>query len=528
MLGRRCRWLLAAASLAACSDPAEAPGPTCLDPPQGPLMSWFRDVTHESGVAFEYTSNDFKGGGLAVVDLDGDGRPDLVAGRRTGGLSLYRNRGSLRFTRVAASGLDPETAVRAIAAVDLDNDGDRDLVLAGTGHADVMGNQGDGTFRPVARLEGSGLTEHVLPVDLDGDGLLDLYVSNADIFDAEASTNRVYLQRGPLDFRLAASIGRGLSWSTTAFDVDADGDQDLYVANDTLRVDHGKPTMPGASSLPPDLLLRNDGVGSDGVPRFTDIAEERGFATPRSSMGGLLADFDDDGRLDLYVPDFGANELFLRDPTGGFVERATELGVAASARRNALCGPDPTTEDCLVLTWSAALSDFDLDGHDELLLVNGETSPLDAPPVLMFTRGPELSYREVSPGIPCADARGLVVTDLDGDGDQDIVIASKEGPLMIYENRGVPVPGTWLQVRLRGRASNRDGVGAVVSVHLATGRVLTKVVGAGGVVHTASPAEAWFGLGSDRVVTIEVHWPSGHRTELSHPQESSVKMDEAP
>ena len=169
-----------------------------------------------------------------------------------------------------------------------------------------------------------------------------------------------------------------------------------------------------------------------------------------------------------------------------------------------------------MLSWSAVLADFDLDGHDELFIVNGETSPGNTPPVVMLSRGAELPYRELSPEIPCMDARGQVASDLDGDGDPDVVIAQREGPLSIYENRGTPTAG-WIGVTLHGQVSNRDGVGAVVTLRLASGRTLMRVIGAGGVVHTASPVEAHFGFGADSVAAISVRWPSGTTSELLSP-----------
>jgi enediyne biosynthesis protein E4 len=523
------RWLLGAAVLGACGGgDAELAGPACIDPARGPRMDRFADVTAASGIAFEYTAPGFQGGGLAVVDLDGDGLPEIVAGRRHGGLALFVNRGGLRFEERADSGLDPAAAVTAIAAADLDNDGDRDLVLAGAGTVRVMANGGDGRFTEAARLEGAGTTEHVLPVDLDGDGRLDLHLGNHDRLDEGRTQNRLYLNRGGLVFEAVGIVGAGLAWTATAFDLDGDGDQDLHVANDTLLADYGGPDPSPKPPLGPvDLLLRNDGPGPDGVPRFTDVAAELGLGRPRSSMGGLVADFDEDGRLDLYVPDLGANKLFLRDPAGGFVERAAALGLAGTARRNASCDPAaPGTEACLVLSWSAALADLDLDGYDELLVVNGETSPGDPPPVLLFARGPDLPYREVSPGLPCMDARGLVATDLDGDGDQDVVIAQKEGPLVVHENRGRPAPGAWLAVTLRGGPSNRDGIGAVVTARLSGGRTVSRVVGAGGTIHTAGPAEALFGLGRATVEAVEVRWPSGTRTSVTAPAPGRLVVEE--
>lgn len=511
-------WSIAAAAAAilsggaACGAPPTT-GPAC-DPPRGPALGQLDDATARSGVRFTYATLGFQGGGLAAVDLDGDDLPEIVAGRRDGGVSVFRNRGGLRFQEDLDSGIPAAAAARAIGAADLDNDGDRDLVLAAADSALVLTNTGDGRFTEWVRLPSTGATEHVLPADLDGDGRLDLYFSNYDVRSADASRNRLYLGRAPDQLVPAPAPGAGLSWAATAHDFDEDGDQDLYVANDTLVADFGTGAAQPRPRWPVDLFLRNDGPSPEG-PRLTDVASAVGLAAPRSSMGGVLGDLDRDGRLDLYVPDYGAKKLFARpgsEAMAAFVDRAPDLGLTATARASAACQGDPVREDCLVLSWSAAIADLDLDGWDEVLLVNGETAPGDAPPVVLLARGAGAEYREASTAIPCIDARGLVATDLDGDGDPDLAIAPPAGPLVVYERRGRPPAGSWLRVTLRGRASNRDGIGAVVTAHLASGRSLVRAVGAGGVVHSAAPAEAAFGLGRERATAIEVRWPAGRRT----------------
>ncbi len=522
------KYLVVLGAVTACNAPVAT---VASDPVRGPSMDQFEDVTSESGVTFYFTTPDFKAGGLAVADLDRDGLPDILATRRAGGLSLFHNMGGLRFEEVTTSGLDPQAAISAIAAVDLDNDGDLDLVLAGDNHAYVMANAGDGTFKQVLALSDTGHTEHVLAADLDGDGLVDLYFGNYDTTSLGGNTiNRLYMNRGNLELAPPILLGAGCTWTTTAFDFDGDGDQDLYVANDTLLVDFGRPvgTESLTSILLPDLMLRNDGPGPDGTLQFTDIAGETGLATPRSSMGGVLGDLDGDGTLDLFVPNEGAKKLFLHPQSipERFVEAASDLGVTAIARSTPECGPGTEVEACLLLSWGAVLSDFDLDGYDELLVDNGETVLGEPPPMVMFTRRSDVAFHEVSPNIAQLDARGMVATDLDGDGDQDLVISQREGPLVIYRNLMRPAVGTWLAVTLHGHTSNIQGLGAVVTVHLASGRTQMRAVGSGGMINTSSPAEAHFGLGREVVTALEVQWPSGRKSTLAGPVHGSLVIDE--
>ena len=522
----RASTLVSLALLGGCgSEPAA--GPVCEDEPRGPEVEGLRDVTETSGIAFRYSAFDFKGGGLAVADLDGDGLPDIVAGRRGGGVALFRNRGGLRFDELTDGGLPADATASAIAVADLDNDGDLDVVIAGPGILRLFANRGDGTFEPVAELTGTGHTEHILPVDLDGDGRLDLHLSNYDVSRLADTTNRVFLNRGQLRFELTNEENAGRTWTTTALDVDDDGDQDLYVANDTLAFDAGAGPV-GGSPFPVDALLRNDGVGPDGAIQFTDIAADLGLTEPRSSMGGLLADLDQDGRLDLLIPNNGANKLFVRRADGGYDERARELGLAGIARNNERCGADSADARCMLLSWAAVLTDLDLDGRDDVLFTNGETEPGRTPPVQLYTRGPASAFEERSPSIPCLDARGAFATDLDGDGDQDVVIAEKEGPLRVFENTRRPGPDAWLQVRLRGTTTNREGVGAVISILQASGRVQTRAVGHGGVIHSAGPSEAYFGLADDPVREIRIRWPNRPpgEVEVLPPRAGAVIFDE--
>lgn len=483
-------------------------------------MSWF--VPSASGIDFLYEVPvyEFKGAGLAVADLTGDGLADVVAARRGGGLALFENLGSLRFQEVTVeAGLDPAASASALAAADLDGDGDRELLVAADSVTRIFDNLGGGRFAEVEALSTGGTTEHILPVDLDGDGLLDLYLSNYDVYNAARTENQLYMNRGGLAFAAPAAAGPGASWSASALDIDRDGDLDLYVANDTLAVDFGG-SPPASNGRPVDLLLRNDGIDEAGALRLTDIATEMGLSTPRSSMGGLVADFDGDEILDLYITDFGPNKLFLGSAGQQFAEVAIPAGVAAGWRLHADCSSDVPQRWCLLLSWSAVKADFDLDGLDDLLVTTGDVRVGDTPPVLLFSQTGDGGWLERDPGIPCIDARAAVTSDLDDDGDLDLVIAPKAGPIVLYENRAAR-RGGWLRVALSGIV-NRDGIGARVIARFADGHAVVRPVGAGGVSHASTPPDVHFGLGTVALDAIEVEWPSGQRSILPDPQTDTV------
>lgn len=541
--------------LGACAAPSEDPGST--GPPGGPaaveeaaaapaVNSRFVDVTARSGIDFVHNTGAFgekwlpetMGSGVVLFDYDGDDDLDvlLLTGTRFEGQAgeasrqrLYRNEGGLRFTDVSEeTGLDLEAYCLGGAAGDLDNDGDADLYLSCLGTDRLLINN-DAAFQD--RSATAGLTDtyefgaSVALFDADRDGLLDVFATRYvtwspqdDLFctlDGQTksyctpesypgASPRYYRNRGDGTFEdltetagILAPAAKALGVSV--LDLDDDGWLDVAVANDTQ----------------PNLLYRNLGDGTfEEIGVLTGMAfSETGVA--RGGMGIDAADYDRSGRQSLVVGNF-ANEmvaLYRNEGNQLFVDVApvSQLG----------------RETMLSLTFGAFFYDYDLDGWLDILALNGhldadiervQPKVRYAQPAQLFRNAGGGDFQQVGPEI-AGDltvprvGRGAAYGDLDGDGDPDLVLTTNGGPAVLLENQGEH--GNWLQVVTRGRTSNRDGLGTVITVE-AGGATQTWLVRTGSSYLSQSQVWPTFGLADATVVDrVSVVWPSGETSELA-------------
>jgi len=540
---------LACLSLAGCrgADPA---GQAAAEPPARSFPVTFVDVAAESGLdRVAHAGNldkhhllESTGSGVAVADYDGDGDEDLylptqqttndwLAGRRPAANALYRNDGDGTFTEV---GREAGVALEAWSAgayfVDVDNDGDKDLFVTAWGPNVLYRNDGDGTFTDVTAVAGVAGGEGDWSAsaafgDLDGDGDLDLYVTNYCEYDLRAppydGTPAVWrgieVFRGPLGFtgqpdRLYRNDGDGtftdvsresgiqdhpalFGLGVVMSDVDGDGDLDIYVANDSTS----------------NFLWRNEGD-----LRFENVALLAGVATnedakEQAGMGVDAADYDDDGRTDLFVTNFSHdwNTLYRNQGNGLFLDASFTAGLRDSY---------------LPLAWGTRFFDFDNDGWLDLFVANGHIYPNvdDHPELKLGYRQENLLYRNggdgtlanvvklAGPGMAIVDGtRGAATTDIDRDGDLDLVLTNVDARPNLLRNDGGNRAG-WLSVLLAGTDSPRDAVGATLEL-TAGGRVQHRQVNPFGSYQSQSSYAVHFGLGEATTVErLTIRWPSGH------------------
>jgi enediyne biosynthesis protein E4 len=499
----------------------------------------FTDVTERAGIAFLHhngaTGNkwypELFGGGVAVLDIDSDGWPDLLfvngADWRPDGprsrCRLYRNNGDGTFTDASSgSGLDGVAGYALGASVaDYDNDGRDDVFVTTAEGGRLFHNEGHGRFLDVTERVGIRNRDFAVSaawLDYDRDGLADLFVGNYVQWSPEAEVKCV--QEGvrgycgpdaykPTAPKLYRNLGGGRFEDVTAraglddrtdkamgvavLDYNMDGWPDLFVANDRV----------------PTKLYRNDGHG-----HFVDQGLRAGIAmsengAARANMGADAADYDRSGRPHVVVGNFFNEMLGLYHNENG--ASFTDVAPRSPVGRASL----------LSVTWGVFFLDYDLDGYLDIFAANGgtdESQGMDArarlsQPPLMLRNHANGAFENVTSRLGAAFnrplmARGSVYADFDGDGDLDLVIATLAGPAYLFRNEGGN-RNNWLRVRLVGSRSNRSGLGAVVRVTSASGSQW-QTVHSGSSYASQSELALTFGLGRDpQISKIDVQWPSG-------------------
>lgn len=487
------------------------------------------------------------GSGAAIGDVDGDGKLDLIFARAPdspgGPPMLWLNDGSgLRFHE--ATGFEAFGGGRKLTGVslgDYDGDGDLDVYLSAMGKDVLLQNQGNGTFVDVTDKAGVGgpdddLTTGGIWADVNDDGLLDLFVTNYIDVDVELaqsgpisnrSVNRLYLNLGNgtfLDATQAAGVSApGATHTAALADIDGDGVPEIYVAND--RFDVGG-VATGDPRLPPDQVWKRTGV-KNGIPQYTDISESSGIAAPRSSMGIAFPDVDGDGRPEVYISNYGGNNLYYYHPnTGTFTEGAHAVGLDV-----------PTSPTGSAVSWGVVSLDLDRDGVQEMLVVNGQVSG-SSPQQLLYLEqnGPDGYFESVvqNAGLNQVTnldyiqwARGAYIGDLDEDGDDDVVMGANGGVFTIYENQSTR-RGQSVRLRLVGAVSAPVPVGAKVVLDLDDGSKVVRRQTAGGQPYGQSDPVLDLVTVDHTVRSTEIDWPSGFVQRLKDVSPGAVRVIREP
>jgi hypothetical protein len=506
------------------------------------------DVTASAGLNFRHNSGAFGakylpetlGSGCAFFDYDGDGWLDilLVNGmdwpghkRQRSTLKLYRNNRNGTFTDATQrAGLAVEMYGMGVAIADYNNDGFPDILITAVGQNRLFRNTGQGHFLDVTEEAGlggrTGFSTSAAWFDFDRDGFLDLLICNyvkwspeRDVFCSldgkrksyctpeayHGETCWLFRNRGNGTFEdITAKSGifdtTSKSLGIALLDYDRDGWLDVLIANDTQ----------------PNKLYRNLRNGA-----FEDVAVRAGVAfsedgKARAGMGIDAADFDNSGVAGIAITNFDNEMIALYRPVkpGVYTDMAVQAGVGRPSRES--------------LGFGCAFQDIDLDGRLDLVAVNGHIDETvrnirrnvgyAQPPHLFLNRGSGFRDVAAAAGGGFADpkvARGFAYGDFDRDGDLDLLVTTNQGPVFLYRNDVVSGAHS-LRIRLIGKKSNRDAIGAVVRVTTPES-TQSRMVKTGSSYLSQSELTLTFGLGQrDSAARLTIEWPSGEKQEFAN------------
>jgi len=506
------------------------------------------DVTSQAGITFRHNSGAYGGkllpetlgSGCAFLDYDRDGWQDILLingmdwpghSRSRTTLRLYRNNRNGTFSDVTRqSGLDMEMYGMGVAVGDYDNDGFPDILVTCVGQNQLFKNTGKGKFQNVTRAAGlgerQGFSTSATWVDYDRDGHLDLFVCNYvkwsmdhDVFCSLDGKHKSYCtpeayrgqtcwlfhNRGDGTFEdVTASSGifdsSSKSLGVVMIDYDRNGWPDLLVANDTQ----------------PNKLYRNQRNGT-----FKEVGVEAGVALTtegkaRAGMGVDVADFDNSGNLGIAITNFD-NEMigfYRAGKNGSFDDVAISTGVGLPSRNT--------------LGFGLAFFDADLDGDQDLLVVNGhiDDTVRNIRGNVGYAQSPQLflnnngtfhdAVADVGDqfGQPRV-GRGLAHGDFDRDGDVDVLMTTNNGPAFLFRNDQL-AGNRSIRFYLTGTQSNRDAIGATVRIFHGGSSQMRVIKGSSSYL-SQSELPITFGLGKrDTVERVVIDWPNGRTEEYKN------------
>jgi len=518
-------------------------------PPPNPPKVNFVDIAEHAGLTAKTEDGGDKtkryiiettGSGAAFFDFDNDGWPDifLVNGSRLEGFPkgqeptshLYRNNRDGTVSDVTQkAGVGLKGWGQGVCAGDYDNDGYVDLFVTFWGHDVLLHNNGNGTFTDVTRKAGLWHDDVQWStgcafVDYDRDGRLDLFVARYVDFDPshtpepgssdacqwkgipvmcgprglKGTHNQLYHNNGDgtfTDVSQASGVAKTPSYycfTVLTGDFDNDGWPDIYVACDST----------------PSLLFHNNHDGT-----FTETAVEAGVAyndegREQAGMGADAVDYDGDGWLDIVKTNFSDDTatLYHNNRDGTFTDVTSAAGLGKNSQ---------------FLGWGTLFVDIDNDGWPDLFMANGHVYPeIDSKGLNNTFREPKLLYwnehngrfRDISltsgAGITTPlNSHGVAAADLDNDGAVEILVNNSHDPPSLLKNYGDR--GNWILLKLEGIKSNRDAIGARVTLRVGSHQQTQEVRSGGGYI-SQSDFRLHFGLGTaSKADAIEIRWPSG-------------------